>query len=139
MGKIARLDIQNIRIIIFDSTEIEKEAKKKSHMKLSEVPSFSNYSPSRRGLQDLGAGPSPRAPPYNNLIDQIILEEKYEENEGTPPASPPLSPRGQSDLDHRNSPSLENEEHKKFFNDQFKPNLFSFDSIASRSAFIINF
>jgi len=141
MDKITRLDIQNIRIIIFDSTEIEKEAKKTSNIKLSEAPSFPNYSPPRPNLQHLGANPgNPMASEYNNLIDQIILEEKYEENEGTPPGSPLFSPRGKRDLDHcSSSGQFENEENKKFFNDQFKPNLFSFDSIASRSAFIINF
>ena len=99
MDKITRLDIQNIRIIIFDSTEIEKEAKKKSNIKLSEVPSFSNYSPpSPHRQQRTGANPgNPIDPPYRNLIDQIILEEKYEENEGTPPGSPLFSPRGKSD------------------------------------------
>ena len=98
MDKITRLDIQNIRIIIFDSTEIEKEAKKKSHVKLGHSHSFSNHSPGVPNLQHLGANPgNPIDSPYNNLIDEIILEEKYEENEGTPPGSPLFSPRGKSD------------------------------------------
>lgn len=75
----------------------------------------------------------------DDLIDEVIKEENdLEDDDYDKRGTSLLSPMRQNEHDADNLPMMIESEHQKFFKDQFQQKIVSEDSIAARSAYLVN-
>ena len=128
INKLTRIEVVNVRVILFDSTNMEKEKSvSNSRSGLFTQPNYKRSSTFMNNMDDHDI--------KDDLIDDVIKEEiDFEDNGQDKRGSSLLSPARQAE----NDMAMIESEHHKFFKDQFQQKIASEDSIAARSAYLVN-